>query len=102
MPRKAFFHEYFQYEFIFRNKKVTIGRNVHQGELAKHKYPQFQKLQEFALGTEVMFHILFKSDENNARESIFFFMNMFHMSLSLETKRFRCETWRFKKSLLTK
>ena len=74
---------------------------MHQGELAKHKYPQFQKLQEFALGTGVMFHILFKSDENNAQE-IIFFMNMFHMSLSLETKRFRRETWCFKKSLLTK
>ena len=60
-----------------------------------------KKIQEFALGTGVMFHILFKSDENNAQKSIFF-MNMFHMSLSLETNRFRRETWRFKKSLLTK
>ena len=59
---------------------------MHQGELAKHKYPQFKKIQEFALGTGVMFHILFKSDENNARKSIFF-MNMIHMSLSLETKK---------------
>ena len=35
-----------------------------------------------------MFHILFKSDENSAQESIFF-MNLFNMSLSLKTKRFR-------------
>ena len=62
--------------------------------LVKQHAKYLKALSHKLLGTGVMFHILFKSDENNAQES-FFFMNMFHMSLSLETKMFRRETWRF-------
>ena len=58
---------------------------MHQGGRAKHKYHQFQT---FALGDGIIFHILFKSDKNKAREVQLCCMNMLYMRLSLEMKRF--------------